>query len=222
MDDHRPRLAIGMIAVRINGKRHFCPSSWHEVTVKQFVQITTQWEPEKDIADRDYYGLLNILTANNFTSIGKAIELNVTLINLVGWVIASPFQFDKQPPKTLKFGKKLIPVPQDASEVSIGQMIHLRRDFIDQSKYLAENISIATAILLQPAIDGTAFNLSRAKEIAKEIDKMAITLIHPIGFFLLSHAATFGMTPTKTWRQTLSNLSGTLKKMFPGSRRSTN
>lgn len=203
-----------MIAVRINGKRHFCPSSWHEVTVKQFVQIATEWEPEKDIADRDYYGLLNILTGNNFTSIRKEIELNVTLINLVGWVIASPFQFDKEPPKALKFGKKLIPVPQDISEVSIGQMIHLRRDFVDQSKYLEQNISIATAILLQPAIDGKPFDLSRAKQIAKEIDTMAVTLIHPIGFFLLRHAAAFGTMPLKTWPRIRNNLRRTLKKMF--------
>lgn len=219
MEHCGPRLAFGMIAVRINGKRQFCPSSWYEVTVKQYVQISTEWEPDKDIADRDYYGLLNILTDNSFASIRKEVELNITLINLVGWVIASPFQFEKELPKALKFGKKLIPVPQDISEVSIGQMIHLRRDFIDQSKYLEENISIAAAILLQPAIDGTPFNLSRAKQIAKELDGMAVTLIHPIGFFLLRHAASFGTMPLKTWPRIRNNLSATLKRMFRGSRK---
>jgi hypothetical protein len=214
MEHYATRLEACMIAVKINGKRYMCPSSWHEVTVKQYVQIATEWEPEKDIADRDYYQLLNILTGNNFTAIANGIELNVTLINLVGWVITTPFQFDKTPPKTLKYGKKLFPIPEDVSEVSIGQMIHLRRHFIDQSKYLEQNLSIATAILLQPAIDGAPFNLSRAKKIAKEIDEMAITLIHPIGFFLLTRAATFGAMPLRTWPRIRSNLKRTLKKMF--------
>lgn len=199
-----------MTGVHINGRRYFCPSSWHEVTVKQYVQIMTEWEPEKDVADRDYSKLLCILIGDKYKGIINETEVNVTLINLVGWVLTEPVS-DKNLPLGLKIGKQYVPVPQDVSEVSIGQMIHLRRDFIQQSKNIEENISIATAIFLQPYIDDSKFSLTRAKEIAKEIDQMSIVTIHPIGFFLLNHALTFGQVPSKPWQRLLTNLRKTLR-----------
>jgi hypothetical protein len=210
MEHYTVCLGINMTGVRINGRRYFCPSSWHEVTVKQYVQIMTQWEPEKDVAERDYSKLLGILIGDQYKGIIKELGINVTLINLVGWVVTEPFKFADRLPLGLKIMGKNVPVPQDFLEVSIGQMIHLRRDFMEKAGFLEENISIAAAILLQPYIDDDKFNLSRAKEIAREIDKMSIVNIYPVGFFLLKHAMSFGKMPTKPWPRILTNL----RKMF--------
>lgn len=177
-----------------------CPSCWEECTTGQYIRIMREWEDGTDIADRDYYKLLNILLDGNFVGVKDQLENQVTLLNLVGWVISTPLEVAKEPlPKVLNYQGKLIDIPRDPRELSIGQNIYLRRDYIDKSKKLEENIAIATAIYLQPIIDKSLFNIKRAEQICKEIEQMPISLIYPIGFFLLERALKFGTRPGKPW-----------------------
>ena len=209
-----------MTSIKLNGKRYECPSSWLEVNTRQYIRIIKEWDQDKDIADRDYFKLLNILCDGQFTTMEQTIDNQVTIMNLIGWVITEPFEFDKKLPKVLSIQGKLVPVPDDPSELSIGQNIHLRRDYIDKSQRLEESISIATAIYLQPIIDGK-FDIKKAVELSKVIDEMPIHVIYPVGFFLLNRALSFGMKPANLWRQILNSLSSKLRTMLPGSRKST-
>jgi len=174
-----------------------------------------EWDRDKDIADRDYFKLFNILTDGQFTKYQNTSENDGTIINAVGWVITQEFEFDKTLPKVLDIGGKIIDIPQNPAELSIGQNIHLRRDYIDKSEILEENIAIATAIYLQPIIDGKKFNVTRAVEIAKDIEKMPAYLIYPIGFFLLRRALNFGRPSASLWNRIRTNLSQKLKKTWP-------
>jgi len=201
-----------MTNATLNGKRFKCPSCMEEMTVKQYVRIITEWN-EGDPADRDYLKLLNILTDGEFTSHANTIENDITLFDLVGWVITQPFEFDKKLPKVLYLRDKLIDIPEPG-ELSIGQNIHLRRDYIDKSKALEENIAIAVAIYLQPIIENRKFHVKRAEELAKEIEQLPIHLIYPIGFFLLKRAQNFGMTSERTWSRTKISLKQILRKMY--------
>lgn len=210
-----------MTSIVINGKRFSVASCWAEVTTKQYVRIIRDWEPEKDIADRDYFILLNILTDGKFAGMENTIENQVTLTSILGWVVTEPFKFSEELPKMLQIGEKAYDIPEDPRELSIGQNIHLRRDFIDKSTYLEENIAIATAIYLQPIIDNSLFRLKRAEKIAAELETMPASLIYPIGFFLLKRAQRFGQKPEKTWPAILTSLKRMLRQMWPGSRRST-
>jgi hypothetical protein len=205
-----------MTAVKLNGKQYHIPSCWEEVTTGQYIQIISKWDPEKDIADRDYFKLLRILTDGSFSGMDNTVENQVTLTSLLGWVVVQPFEFTKELPAVLQIGGKNIPIPEHPRDLSIGQNIHLRRDYIDKSKYLEENIAIATAIYLQPVIDNSLFKMSRAQKIAKEIEQMPINLIYPIGFFLLNNALKFGQKPEKTWPRIQSNLKKTLRQMWHG------
>lgn len=210
-----------MTSIVINGKRFSVASCWAEVTTKQYVRIIRDWEPEKDIADRDYFILLNILTDGKFAGMENTIENQVTLTSILGWIITEPFKFSEELPKVLQIGDKVYDIPEDPRELSIGQNIHLRRDFIDKSTYLEENIAIATAIYMQPVIDNSLFKLKRAEKIAAELEAMPASLIYPIGFFLLRRAQRFGQKPEKTWRGILTSLKKKLRQMWPGSPRST-
>lgn len=209
-----------MTSIVINGKRFSVASCWAEVTAGQYVRIIRDWEPEKDIADRDYFILLNILTDGRFAGMDNTIENQVTLTSILGWVITEPFEFSKELPRVLEISGKIYDIPEDPRELSIGQNIHLRRDFIDKSTYLEENIAIATAIYMQPIIDNTLFKLKRAEKIATELEAMPASLIYPIGFFLLKRAQTFGLKPEKTWPAILTSLRKMLRQMWPGSPRS--
>lgn len=209
-----------MTPVKLNGEKAVCPSCYDELKVRHYIRIIKEWEDGTDIADRDYFKLFNILTDNKFTGFEQTVENQVTLINLVGWVITEPFDFNKALPKVLRFQGKNISIPPDPRELSIGQNIHLRRDFIEKSNRIEENIAIATAIYLQPIIDNSLFKLKRAEEIAKEIEEMPITLIYPIGFFLLSRAMKFGTRPEQTLPLIKTNLRKTLRKMWQDLRKS--
>lgn len=207
------------LKVRNNGREQTvkgtCPVCWEELKTRQYIRILREWEDGTDIVDRDYFKLFDILTDGKFTGFEKTTDADVTIINLVGWVIATPLAFDKTLPKVLRFKGKNIDIPQNPRELSIGQNIVLRRDFIDKSKVLEENIAIATAIYLQPRIDNSLFKSNRAIEIAKEVEEMPIHLIYPIGFFLLMRAQGFGQMPTSGSLLTLNNLRQTLKGMLP-------
>lgn len=191
------------INTRLNGEvvtiKGRVPSCWEEMTVAQYIRLLKEWEDGTDIADRDYFKLLNILTDGKFTGFEDTVENHVSLTNILGWVIAQPFEFAEDLPKLLVINGKVVDIPRHPRELSIGQNIHLRRDYIEKTTKLGENIAIATAIYLQPIIDKSLFSLKRAQEICKEIEQMPINLIYPIGFFLLGNAMQFGQKPAKSW-----------------------
>jgi len=207
-----------MTAIHINDKKYFYPSCWEEVTVEQYIKIL-DWEPEKDIADRDYVKLLSILLGDKFSGMQNSIENEITLIDAVGWVVFSQFAFSKTLPKVLVFTWNLVEprtvdIPTNIKELSIGQNIHVRRE-LEKCRVLEQAIPIATAIYLQPLIDKKKFDISRAKEIAKEIEQMPIYLIHPLGFFLLTRVLKPGKPSLQTWHQVNFSLNKMLKRLSP-------
>lgn len=210
-----------MTPVKINGKTHHCASSYQEMKTRQYVRVVKEWDQDKDVADRDYFKLLNILADSNYVRDDSSLENDITIINCVGWVITQPFEFDKELPKAIQIGDKLIEIPRDPAGLSIGQNIHLRRDYIDKSTVVEENMAIATAIYLQPLVDGGRFSMARARELAKVIDEMPISLIYPIGFFLLKRASTFGLPSENRWSRALSSLKRMLNRMLPSWLKST-
>lgn len=201
-----------MTSILLNGNKIKIPSCWEEVTVSQYIKMITEWEPEKDIADRDYFELLNILTDKKY-KYERNSEMEVTLIDLVGWVVLQPFEFSKELPKVFKYEDKIVDVPRETRELSIGQNIHLRRE-MEKNKVLEASIPIAIGIYLQPLIDKTKFDIARAKEIAEVIKSKPIYLMHPIGFFLLRRVLKAGTGLEKIWNR----MSFSLRKILNGRR----
>lgn len=207
-----------MVTVKLNGNKIKIAGCMEELTTRHYIEIIRDWETDKDIADRDYFKLLNILSDGRYAGMLGTSENQVTLINAVGWVVTQNFEFSKTLPKVLFYKGKKIDIPREPAELSIGQNIHLRRK-IEKTKLLEESISIATAIYLQPKIDGGNFDLARAEEIAKDFDKLPVCIIYPIGFFLLKRAMRFGSKPKKIWPQLKTSLNAILLKMFPSLRK---
>jgi hypothetical protein len=206
-----------MTGIKLNGTHFKCASCLEELKVKHYLKILKEWDNDTDIADRDYFKLLNILTDGKFSGYDKTIENDITIFDLVGWVITQPLTFEKKPPKgfVFEYQHRPIPIPEDISELTIGQNIHLRRDYIDKSTFIEENIAISTAIYLQPIIDGKKFNIKRAEEICREIENMPVHKVYPLGFFLANRAKKFGMPSALTWSRIRTSLGRTLRKMFP-------
>jgi hypothetical protein len=200
-----------MTSVLFNGKKNLVQNSWDEVKTRIYISIVRDWEPDVDIADRDYFKLLNILTDNKH-KYDQSVENHITLIDLIGWIIFQPAPFKEAPlPKVLQFKDAIIDIPQNIRELSIGQAIHMRRE-IERLKILDACIPMAIGIYLQPLIDKGKLNLSRAKEIAQEVEEMPITLTYPIGFFLLRLAMRLGPNTPGIWHRVSSNLKRILRR----------
>src|SRR6187401_1054444 len=170
-----------MVKLKLNGETFHCPGSYEEIKTRHYVPFQAECRKSSDIADLDFFQLFNILTDGQFTAFERTVENEIALNNLMAWVLTQDFKFGTILPKVLEYKGKLIPIPQEIGELSIGQNIHLRRDYIDKSKILEESLSIATAIYLQPRIDGGQFSIKRAIEIVKDFDEMPAYLIYPIG-----------------------------------------
>lgn len=201
-----------MALVRLNDLRASVATSWAELKTRHYIKIIKEWQTDIDIAERDYLQLLNILSDGQFAKIEAGIELQDTLLNLVGWVVLTNPNFSKVPPKVFEYKKKIITIPEDIADLPIGQNIHLRRDYIDKSKCLEENIAIAAAIYLQPLIDEGPFNIKRAQEICKDFEEMPVGRIFPLGFFLLRRVMTLGDRLGKHSNQTRTSLRQRLKR----------
>lgn len=180
----------------------------------QYIRILTEWEPEKDIADRDYVKLLSILVGKSFAGMENTIENEITLIDAIGWVVFSPFTFSTELPKVLQIGTQVVDIPPHPKQLSIEQNIHLRRR-MEKSNTLEENIAMATAIFLQPNIDGKKFSIERVNQICTQIEEMPVYLVYPVGFFFLQSVLNYGRNSGKTWSLGSFNLKPMLRRLLP-------
>lgn len=194
-----------MVAI-LNGEKVEAPECWDNLSTKQYEDIV-RWEPETPLAERNFLKLLAILTNKDFKLFKDTAENEVTLWNIVGWVTEQPFP-SMEVPKVLQIGEKIIDVPREIVLLSTGQNIHARQE-IDKGLVLTDketgklidcsSYAILTAIYLQPLYDNAKFNFRSAQALAKKIEQMPITLIRPIGFFLLSRVLKHGKTSVWQW-----------------------
>jgi len=170
--------------------------AWDKLSTLTYQRIIAEWDR------KDLIRLFSIMSGIEYAAIATSDseELEDALL------IATKFVFDEKPdfksvpvPEQFTLGGKTIKIPKKLGRLSIGQNIHVRQR-LAKSKTYDELISFTCAVYLQPLLDEGDFNLDRVEEIEKEILTMPITQTYPVGFFLLSQRASYGMG----WRNVLS------------------
>lgn len=204
-----------MVTVELNGKKYQCPTCYEELKTRHWIWIVTKWDTDKDIADRDFFRLFCVLVDAPFTRFQDSAELRVTIWNCIKWIIEQSFKFLKHIPKALDIPGGSVLIPDNPSELSIGQNIHLRQ-VISKASCLEECISIATAIFLQPKHTGTAFSMSEVRKLEEKLNEMPVYLIYPIGFFLLKRAIKTGKHSVIEWSRIRRSLNSIQNKMLRG------
>lgn len=211
-----------MINITVNGVKSRCATHAKDITTKQYIRIIKEFDFRKDYADWDYFHLFAILTNDeNYKPTNRYKESatsDLSIIDCVSW-IWTDFIHDKTLPKAIEIRGKSYEIPTNPGSLSIGQNIHLRRDYIDKSMSVEENIAIAVAIYMQPIVDGKKFDIARARELCKEIEEMPAYIIYPVGFFLLKRAINYGIRPEKNSLPILNSLKQMLSVMSQGWRR---
>ena len=190
------------MVINLNGVKKDIPSCYEEMTARQYEMIVPEFA--KELEQRDHFKIFQILTGTDYKDFEPTAENEVTIWNAIRWLYEQPFEFGDVP-KVVTIKDKLLSIPEDITELSIGQNIHLKQ-ILGESKYLEENICSACAIYLQPLYDDAKFNFKRAMQLKEEVEKMPAYIVRPIGFFLLNHASTPGRKQTNSLKRMISNL----------------
>ncbi len=186
-----------MITLILNGREKVrCPAGWHEVTVDMAQQMA-QWSGDK-------IELFNILTGTSYAKIKADTSLGSAFFDAINFAYFPSTVANQALPKVLRIDAgHIIEIPKKVGSLTIGQAIAVREGLEQVEARIAkltetnkfffttrfmydEAISFAVAVYIQPFYDKAEFDLGRAKDLEQFILKMPITLIYPIGFFLLS------------------------------------
>lgn len=214
-----------MVTVQLNGRPYQCATCKEELTTGQYQRILKEWGIDQtDLMKRDWLKLFCILTNSNFSAVNMTKEVEQAIWECVAWVISWDLRFLGDLPKALQIGDKTLSVPKKVGACSFGQNVILKQ-VIDKSKYIEENIAMATAVYLTPEYFGelngekklqpVEFTAEKARELEAEILKMPAHLVYPIGFFLLNRANQSGMHSLKHSSPILHSLKQNLRRMLP-------
>lgn len=224
-----------MVSVHLNGRPYQCATCKEELTTDQYQRILKEWGIDQpDLMKRDWLKLFNILSNSHFTSVNMSLEVEQAIWECVAWVLAWDLRFPAELPKVFEIGDRILSVPKKVGACSFGQNVILKQ-VIDRSKYIEENIAMATAVYLTPEYFGTVtkdvtilyptkvtrpvelseFSAEKARELEQEILKMPAHIVYPVGFFLLSRANQSGMPSTRPSSPTQRSLKQSLKRMLP-------
>lgn len=183
------------------------PDCWAKCSTDTFQKMVTDWEPEKEIKDRDRVKLYAILCNQPYDLLSKHQDphLDALLWEASRFVFEEHADFENLPlPKYLETHGKHILIPKKLGALTIGQNIHVRQA-INSGKDPNGLISLVVAVYLQPLIDSVVgngkekagqFNYERALEIEERIKLLPIKVTYPIGFFFLKKLRPFG---TRLW-----------------------
>jgi len=193
--------------LKINGQPTYCPTEFEELNGRIFQRIYSHWDLLKPVLERDHFKLFCILTDKPFDRMEHTPENEVAMEELTRWVLETEPQFKIVESITIQ--GRTISIPRDIGALPVGQSLLLKAA-IDRTKFLQENICFACAVYLQPLLDGSKPNLESIKKWESEFEKLPITDIFSVGFFLLSHATRSSQRSPSVWRQ-IKKLRGMLQ-----------
>ena len=154
-----------MIKFKANGIQYSCPTSWSEITFKQWKDLNnTENELE----------MITILTGIPEDVINRISNNSLLKLSLAIGFVAKPIQIENyRIPENIVINEELsIPYVKDIREKTYGQKIFLSHT-IQQNK-MNEQILIPEVILIygQPYIDNTEFDLNRLIELKNSLDNV--------------------------------------------------
>ena len=169
------------------GREHMViPDDWDQVSTEKFELMHSDWDAS------DIVKLFSIMTGSEYKWLFNKVDpsLERTLIQSMKFVTNQNYKKGSVP-KTITIDSRIVNIPSRIGGLSIGQSIHVRQK-MEEVKVLEQCLSYATAIYLQPLYDRAEFNHDSVMILHKKIQKMPITEIYPIGFFLLSRLTRSG------------------------------
>lgn len=172
-----------MIPYKLGDTSFNMPESWHEVTVKQ-------WLDFRKIDVSDICAVLAVLSGLSREQFFNTREIDLVdkLIPFLNWM-QEPIDLKSQPvPKSVIISGQEVEVTGDITFKTYGQKLTYHQELF---KYMDENgtakvefIPVALSIYLCP----DPFSDIKAAALIPEIEKLPITIAYPIASFFLTNS----------------------------------
>lgn len=190
-----------MIKFKIEGKEYSCPTSWKDVTVKQFQELKA-WDK------KDFIKLLSIITGVEYSIIFKTSELDVDtkLLPFLEF-LKKPLDVNNLPAVSfLTIEGKQYDIPKNLDRYSFGQKIDATNainDAIEKTGDVYNYISKVVAIYMQPIVQNRDYKTTEAVEFKSVIDKCSIVEAYTVASFFFRTFGVFSKEKPKPWYRRL-------------------
>jgi len=162
-----------MIKFKANDKQYYCPTSWSDVTFKQWRDLNNT---------KDELEMISILTGIPSVTIKRISERSLLKLSLAIGFLAEPLKIENyKPPEYFKIKQnKIIPFVKDIKEKTYGQKIFLQHCLTENQKDEAKIIEESVLIYSQPYIDNKEFNLDRVIYLKNSLDNVFFVDLYSI------------------------------------------
>ena len=162
-----------MIKFKAGKKKYSCPTSWSDITFKQWKELNKT---------EDEMELLSILTGIPSETINRISENSLLKLSLAIGFIATPLKINNyEAPSEFNYKQnRKIPVVQDIKEKTYGQKIYLQHALIDNQGNEEKLIEESVLIYAQPYIEETDFNLDRLIDLKNCLDNCLFVDLYSI------------------------------------------
>jgi hypothetical protein len=187
-----------------NDQRVSVPGSWEECSVRIYQDI----ERACPLHD-DPVKIFSVMTRTSYTGLLETAheDLEAAIYQATAFIHQTQSFRSAPLPKAIKLRGRNIILPTELQRLTIGQNFQIRQA-MEQAKKKEETLetllSLATAVFLQPIVDGGEWNYTKAKELEQEILELNIFEIYPIGFFFLSKLNNSGPSGLLYWLRNLT------------------
>jgi hypothetical protein len=162
-----------MIKFKAEGIKYNCPTSWYEITFKQ-------WKDLK--STKDDLEILTILTGIPKNKIERLSDKSIFNLSIAISFISTPLKIEEYDvPEGFKINeRKKIPYVKDIKEKEYGQKIYLQHLLIENKDDEQKIIEESVLIYSQPYIDNKKFELDRIEELKNSLDNVFFVDLYAI------------------------------------------
>lgn len=184
------------------------PTTYFDVKTKTFIKLVEGWNLNKfEVTPESLIKVFGVATDHDWMDYALTTDNRIesAMLKCVRFILEQVEDLNFLPiPKYFAIDGKTFELPKNLGKLTLGQNLHIR--MVIEDKDIRSKIAFATAVYMQPIIDGMPFNTDRVKYYEQLMLEMPVTDIYPVGFFFLRPLENFGKEPMLSWRQILSML----------------
>ena len=179
------------IPIKIDGKQYFCPSTWKDVTVNQFLELKEWRNRNQGITNLTAFEMIkfySIFTKVPYDILNKTRNVEIDIL-LAPYLAFAKDEIKENKTETLTIGTEKYKVPVDIGKHSFGQKIaatNAVNKAIKEHNDAFAAMSDVVAIYLHPIVTKEPFDEDKALQYAKDvINECSVEEVYSIGAFFL-------------------------------------
>ena len=162
-----------MIKFKANGEKYTCPTSWADITFKQWKQLKST---------KDDLEIISILSGIPSDIIKRISERSILKLSLAVSFISRPLDIENYlPPEEIEISRRVkFPFIKDIKGKTYGQKIYFQHVLSNNKEDEAKIIEESILIYAEPYLSGKEFNISKLSELKNSLDNVFFVDLYSI------------------------------------------